>query len=141
MRVWVTGRTAEKRAAAETLGAQRAFDPSEKLPQPVDAVFEPVGAATWAHSMSSVKTGGTIVVCGVTSGSMPPLDLARIFIEQITIKGVYAGNLEEFRNLLTFVAAARIKPHVGHVLPMEKAAEGLRLMQEGSFAGKIVLTR
>jgi NADPH:quinone reductase-like Zn-dependent oxidoreductase len=141
MRVWATGRTAEKRVIAEKLGAQRTFAPSEPLPGKVDAVFEPIGAATWAHSMASVKTGGTIVVCGVTSGSMPPLDLVRVFVEQITIKGVYAGTREEFSNLLAFIQSAGIKPHVGHVLPMKSAIEAFDLMQKGTFAGKIVLTR
>jgi len=141
MRVWATGRTAEKRIIAEKLGAQRTFVPGEPLPGKVDAVFEPVGAATWAHSMASVKAGGTIVVCGVTSGSMPPLDLVRVFVEQINIKGVYAGTREEFSNLLAFIQSAGIKPHVGHVLPMKSAIEAFDLMQKGTFTGKIVLTR
>jgi NADPH:quinone reductase-like Zn-dependent oxidoreductase len=141
MSVWATGRTAQKRAIAEKLGAQRTFVSGEVLPGPVDAVFEPVGAATWAHSMASVKTGGTIIVCGMTSGSMPALDLARVFIEQITIKGVYAGTLDEFRNLLTFVVGAGIEPHVGHILPLKDAAKAFELLRSGNFAGKIVLTR
>jgi NADPH:quinone reductase-like Zn-dependent oxidoreductase len=141
MRVWATGRTAEKRGIAEKLGAERTFAAGEVLPEPVDAVFEPVGAATWAHSMASVKTGGTIVVCGLASGTMPPLDLARLFIEQITIKGVYAGTLDEFRNLLAFIGAAGIEPHVGHVLPMQDALEAFRMLRGGNFSGKIVLKR
>jgi NADPH:quinone reductase-like Zn-dependent oxidoreductase len=141
MSVWVTGRTAEKRRIAEKLGAERTFAAGEALPAAVDAVFEPVGAATWSHSMAAVKTGGTIVVCGLASGSMPALDLARLFIEQITIKGVYAGTLDEFRNLLAFIAAAGIEPHVGHVLPMRDAMQAFRMLQGGDFCGKIVLRR
>jgi D-arabinose 1-dehydrogenase-like Zn-dependent alcohol dehydrogenase len=91
--------------------------------------------------MAAVKTGGTIVVCGVSSGSQPPLDLARIFIEQITIKGVYAGTLEEFRDMLAFIQTAGIEPHIGHILPMSEAAEGLALMTSGRMKGKIVLQR
>jgi D-arabinose 1-dehydrogenase-like Zn-dependent alcohol dehydrogenase len=141
MRVWATGRTAEKRKVAEQLGARQTFAHGTAIPYPADAVFEPVGALTWQHSMQSVKTGGTIVVCGMTSGSMPPLDLARVFIEQLTIKGVYAGTLQEFQNLLSFVAEAGIKPHVGHILSMSDAAEAFGLLQAGRYTGKIVLTR
>ena len=140
MKVWATGRTAQKRSIAQKLGAERTFAPGEALPTPVDAVFEPVGAATWAHSMVSVKTGGTIVVCGLASGSMPPLDLARLFIEQITIKGNYAGTLDEFRALLAFIGAAKIEPYVGHVMPMRDAANAFGMLQSGDFSGKIVLT-
>src|SRR6266481_7712158 len=38
MRVWTTGRTAQKRAIAEKLGAQRTFASGDALPKPVDAV-------------------------------------------------------------------------------------------------------
>ena len=38
-RVWVTGRTEEKRALAESLGAHATFEPGARLPERVDAVF------------------------------------------------------------------------------------------------------
>lgn len=141
MRVWATVRKKEKRDLAIALGAHDVFLDGTPLPERVDAVFEPVGAATWAHSMASVNTGGTIVVCGVASGSQPPLDLARIFIEQITIKGVYAGTLDEFRDMLSFIRTAGIRPHIGHQMAMSDAGQGLALMMSGGMTGKIVLTR
>ena len=65
LQVWVTGRTEEKRALAAKLGAHATFPNGERLPERVDAVFETVGDATWAHSMRSLKPGGIIVVSGV----------------------------------------------------------------------------
>ena len=38
-RVWVTGRSEEKRALATGLGAHQAFEPGARLPERVDAVF------------------------------------------------------------------------------------------------------
>ena len=141
MRVWVAGRGEDKLATARELGAHRTFASNEPLSESVDAVFDPVGAATWAHSLASVCAGGTIVVCGIPSGNHPPLDIARVFIDQITIKGVYAGTLDEFHDMLNFITSAGITPHVGHVFPMDQAAEGIRMMAEGRMAGKIVLMR
>src|SRR5215218_5632870 len=46
MRVWVTGRSEEKRALAEKLGAHATFASGERLPTRVDAAFETVGEAT-----------------------------------------------------------------------------------------------
>src|SRR5689334_13035669 len=40
MRVWVTGRTEDKRELACSLGAHQAFEPGARLPERVDAVFE-----------------------------------------------------------------------------------------------------
>ena len=57
MTVWVTGRSDDKRALAERLGAHETFATGERLPDRVDAVFETVGEATWAHSMRSVPAG------------------------------------------------------------------------------------
>ena len=53
------------------IGADRAFASGERLPERVDAVMETVGAATWSHSVNSLKPGGTIVICGATSGDAP----------------------------------------------------------------------
>jgi D-arabinose 1-dehydrogenase-like Zn-dependent alcohol dehydrogenase len=64
-----------------------------------------------------------------------------VFIEQITITGSFDGTLDEFYALLDFVADARLVPYIGQVLPMERVAEGLRVMLEGRLAGKIVLAR
>ena len=66
LRVWVTSRDAEKRVWAEQVGADRAFDQGERLPERVDAVIETVGEATWDHSLKSLRPGGTVVVSGAT---------------------------------------------------------------------------
>ena len=58
LRVWATSRSEEKRARALALGADAAFEPGARLPERVDAVAETVGAATWDHSLKSLKPGG-----------------------------------------------------------------------------------
>jgi NADPH:quinone reductase-like Zn-dependent oxidoreductase len=71
MQVWVTGRTDAKRAVAERLGADATFPSGARLPARVDAVFETVGEATWAHSMRALKPGGTVVVSGADERPEP----------------------------------------------------------------------
>jgi NADPH:quinone reductase-like Zn-dependent oxidoreductase len=141
MRVWVTGRTEEKRAVAEKLGAHATFPSGERLPERVDAVFETVGDATWSHSMRSLKPGGAIVVCGSTSGPNPGADLQRLFFLQLRVIGSTMGTRDELSDLLSFVVEAGIKPEIGLELPMDQADEGFRAMNEGETSGKIVLTR
>jgi len=141
MRVWVTGRTDEKRALAEKLGAHATFLSGERLPGKVDAVFETVGDATWSHSMRALRPGGVIVVSGSTSGPNPGADLQRLFFLQLRVVGSTMGTRDELADLLTFVANAGIVPEIGLELPMEKAADGFRAMVDGHTAGKIVFTR
>lgn len=141
MTVWVTGRSAEKRALAERLGAHATFDSGERLPARVDGVFETVGEATWSHSMRSLKPGGVLVVSGSTSGPNPSADLQRLFFLQMRVIGSTMGTRDELANLLAFVANSDIAPEIGLELPMERAEEGFRAMLDGETAGKIVFTR
>ena len=141
MRVWVTGRTEEKRAVAERLGAHATFPSGERLPERVDAVFETVGDATWSHSMRSLKPGGVIVVSGSTSGPNPGADLQRLFFLQLRVIGSTMGTRQELVDLLRFVENAGISPAIGLELPMDRAAEGFRAMLDGDTSGKIVFTR
>jgi NADPH:quinone reductase-like Zn-dependent oxidoreductase len=141
LRVWVTGRSEEKRALAERLGAHATFDSGQRLPEKVDGVFETVGEATWSHSMRALKPGGVIVCSGSTSGPNPPADLQRLFFLQLRVVGSTMGTLDELRDLLAFVDTAGIAPEVGLELPMEKARDGFQSMLDGETAGKIVFTR
>ncbi len=92
IRVWVTGRTEAKRAAALELGAHGAFEPGARLPERVDAVLETVGEATWDHSLKSLRPGGTVVVSGSTTGPNPPAALNRVFFLQLSRRRLDDGH-------------------------------------------------
>ncbi|SER65060.1 zinc-binding dehydrogenase [Actinokineospora terrae] len=141
MRVWVTGRTEQKRALAAELGAHQTFESGARLPERVDAVFETVGKATWQHSMRALKPGGVIVVSGSTSGPDPSADLQRLFFLQLRVVGSTMGTREELADLLRFCDLAGIRPRIGAELPLERAREGFEQMLAGDTAGKIVFTR
>ena len=139
LRVYATARTAAKQAAALELGAHEAFAAGARLPERVDAVMETVGEATWSHSLRSLKPGGRLVISGATSGPNPPADLSRIFFLQLQVVGSTMGTRAELTDLIAFLHATGVRPHVDRVLPLEKAAEGLAAMASGTLVGKIVL--
>lgn len=141
MRVWVTGRTPEKRALATSLGADEVFESGTRLPERVDGVFETVGKATWSHTIKSLKPGGTVVISGATSGDATAAELQRIFFLQLRVIGSTMGTREELANLLSFCQQANIHPTIGAELPLEEAETGFRTMLNGETAGKIVFTR
>ncbi|GAB3581073.1 zinc-binding dehydrogenase [Amycolatopsis endophytica] len=140
MTVFVTGRTEEKRALAENLGAHRVFPTGTKLPSRVDAVFESVGEATWGHSLRSLRPGGAVIVCGSTSGPNPAADLQRVFFLQLRVEGSTMGTRQELADLLAFVARSGIRPQIGLELPMRDAAAAIQAMEAGDTTGKMVLT-
>lgn len=139
MRVWACARTAAGRQRAELLGAARVFGTGARLPERVDAVFESVGAATWAHSMKSVRPGGTVVCCGATTGAAPSADLQRLFFLQISVVGSTMGTLEELTRLIAFCETAGVRPLVDATFPLGDGVAALAAVQAGS-AGKVVIT-
>jgi len=138
--VWVTGRSPEKLALAERLGAHGVFASGERLPAKVDVAFDSVGQATWAHSMRALRPGGAIICCGSTSGSAPSADLQRLFFLQLRVEGSTMGTRQELVDLLAFVDQAGIVPEVGMEVPIADAREGFKEMLASKTAGKIVLT-
>src|SRR5918998_1508688 len=141
MRVWVTGRTEEKRELARSLGAHQTFESGARLPERVDAVFETVGKATWSHSAKSLKPGGIIVCSGATSGDADRAELTRVFFLQLRVVGSTMGARDELRDLLSFLDISGVRPHIGAVLPMSEAKQGFKTMLNGDTAGKLVFTR
>ncbi|SDQ07765.1 zinc-binding dehydrogenase [Quadrisphaera sp. DSM 44207] len=140
LRVWVTSRDEAKRERALALGASAAFAAGERLPERVDAVLESVGHATWAHSLRALRPGGTVVVCGATSGDAPPAELTRVFFAQLRVVGSTMGSRVELDRLVRLCAATGVRPVIDSVLPLAQAAEGLRRLQRGDVFGKVVLT-
>ena len=140
MRVWVTGSSEEKRAIATDQGADATFEPGARLPERVDAVFETVGAATWSHSLKSLKPGGRVVVSGATSGDAGSAELLRIFFLQLSVIGSTMGTRDELADLLAYLTQKGIRPRIGAEVPLESARDGVEAMLHGRTSGKIVVT-
>ncbi|MEU3959176.1 zinc-binding dehydrogenase [Streptomyces buecherae] len=141
LRVYATSRDEAKRARAMELGAVAAVEPGARLPQRVDAVIETVGAATWSHSVKSLRPGGTLVISGATSGPSPKAaELNRIFFLELKVVGSTMGTKDELEGLLNFCAATGVRPVIDTVLPLDRAREGFAKMAEGDLFGKVVLT-
>jgi NADPH:quinone reductase-like Zn-dependent oxidoreductase len=139
-RVWATSRSAAKRERAVELGADQAFPSGTRLPERVDAVLETVGEATWAHSLRALKPGGTIVISGATSGSMPPADLSRVFFLQLSVVGSTMGTRDQLGRLLKFCEQTGVRPRIDRTLPLASAADGFAAMISGELFGKVVFT-
>ena len=137
-RIWVTGRSEEKRRRALELGADQAFEPGARLPERVDVVMETVGEATWAHSLRSLKPGGRIVISGATSGQAPSAELQRVFFLQLSVAGSTMGSRDEFARLLRFCEQTGARPVIGATMPLSQARDGFAAMDSGDLFGKIV---
>ena len=141
LRMWATSRDAAKGERALEIGADRVFASGERLPERVDAVMETVGAATWSHSINSLKPGGAIVISGATSGDAPSkAELTKIFFKELRVLGSTMGGLDELSRLVQFVETAGITPVIDTVLPLAEARQGFERMIDGDVFGKVVFT-
>jgi NADPH:quinone reductase-like Zn-dependent oxidoreductase len=140
IRVWVTSRDERKREEALSLGADRAFESGERLPERVDAVMETIGKATWSHSIRSLKPGGTLVVSGATTGDAPPAELSRVFFLQLSVVGSTMGTRDELERLIQMCVDRGVRPAIDATFPLRECRPGFEAMLGGNVHGKIIFT-
>jgi NADPH:quinone reductase-like Zn-dependent oxidoreductase len=148
-RVITTAGNEEKLAKAKALGADYGIDHykqkiSEEVrkitnKEGVDIVFEHVGAATWDESMKSLKTAGTLVTCGATTGPGVSVDLRHLFARQLRLLGSYMGTMGELHEVLGHVFAGRLKPVVDRAFPLTELRAAHEYLEKSQMFGKVIV--
>ena len=105
----------------------------------VDIVVEHVGSATWDESLRSLKTAGTLVTCGATTGPNVAIDLRHLFARQLRLLGSYMGTMNELHEVLSHVFAGRLKPVVDRTFPLSDIRAAHEYMEKSQMFGKIML--
>jgi len=105
----------------------------------VDVVVNFTGGDTWVPSLRCLKRGGKLLTCGATAGYDPKEDLRYVWSFEIEIKGSNSFYDDNLSALMELIQQGKIKPVVDKVLPLEQAAEGLRLIQDREIFGKVVV--
>lgn len=106
----------------------------------VDVVVNFTGGDTWVPSLRCLKRGGKLLVCGATAGHDPKEDLRYIWSFELQVIGSNSFYDENLKALLDLVAEGSLKPAIHATLPLEEAAEGLRLIRDREVIGKVVVT-
>lgn len=105
----------------------------------VDVVIDHVGAATWPASIASLRVGGRMNVCGMTSGNEAVVPVRAFYTKQLTMAGALLGTKAQLAQLVKFVVAKRIEPVIDSVMPLSEAAAAHERMERGLHAGKMLL--
>ena len=106
----------------------------------VDVVINFTGGETWQPSLKCLKRGGKLLVCGATAGHDPKEDLRYIWSFELQIIGSNSFYDENLVALMQMIAAGSMRPVIDTVVPLEQAADGLRLIAERKVIGKVVVT-
>ncbi len=148
-RVITTAGNEAKLEKARALGAdygidhykQKISDEVRKITnkEGVDIVVEHVGAATWEESVKSLKTAGTLVTCGATTGPSVGIDLRHLFARQLSLLGSYMGTMGELHEVLKHVFAGRLKPVVDRTFPLSEIRAAHEYLEKSQMFGKVVV--
>jgi NADPH:quinone reductase-like Zn-dependent oxidoreductase len=106
----------------------------------VDVVINFTGGDTWHPSLRCLKRGGKLLVCGATAGYDPKEDLRYVWSFELKIIGSNSFYDENLKDLMDMIAQGRMRPLIDKVLPLDEAAEGLRLIRDREVIGKVVVT-
>ncbi|PGH08713.1 hypothetical protein AJ79_05904 [Helicocarpus griseus UAMH5409] len=152
--VVVTSSSEEKLKLAMELGAKAGVNYKEAgwekkalslLPpgkKNYDAIIDGAGGDSIEKGVKLLKAGGVLSVYGMTvSPSMPFITPA--FLKNIDVRGSTMGSRKEFKDMVDFVKAEKIKPIISRVvqgIDNIKAIDGLfDDMKQGSQFGKLVI--
>jgi alcohol dehydrogenase len=106
----------------------------------VDVVVNFTGGDTWQPSLKCLKRGGKLLVCGATAGHDPKEDLRYVWSFELQIIGSNSFYDENLVALMEMIDARTLKPVIDKVVPLEEAADGLRLIADRKVIGKVVVT-
>jgi threonine dehydrogenase-like Zn-dependent dehydrogenase len=125
VRVWLRGHHKKRLEIVRKLGVLG--DPGGDFPLVVECSGDPHG---FTHSMRRVEPRGTLVL-KTTCQQSPPTDLTPLVVNEITVVGSRCGPIEEALKWIprrdVYETLSNIR---GHVLPLERGVEALRLAQE-----------
>jgi NADPH2:quinone reductase len=158
-RVIATASSEEKRATARRLGAAVALDSSrpDELAAAVreasdgrgaDVVVDGVGGPLFAPSLDALAFNGRYVITGSASQSPAQLDARRLLVRGQSVCGFILARVvereqdEPGRTLLELCELVRVGSltPIVETMPLERAAEAHRRLDERRVTGKIVLT-
>ena len=105
----------------------------------VDVVVNFTGGETWVPSMKALKRGGRMLTCGATAGFDPKTDIRYIWTFELKILGSNSWTVEGLKEMMADIAAGRLDPPIDVELPLEDAAEGVRMLEDREVFGKIVV--
>jgi NADPH:quinone reductase-like Zn-dependent oxidoreductase len=146
--VFVTSGTGEKIERAKQLGAAagvnyKSQDWAEQLQHLAggfDVIIDSALGDGFAKLLDICNPGARIVFFGGTAGNIPELNGRKIFWKQLQILGTTMGTADEFNAMTNFVNEHQIIPIIDEVFPLADAEKAIRIMENSTQFGKIVLS-
>ncbi|MWD29546.1 zinc-binding dehydrogenase [Aquicoccus sp. SCR17] len=153
--VVAVARGRDKLEVAQRAGADHLIDATEtdlrsaiKDLGGADVVYDPVGGDQFTAAFRACNPEARVLTIGFASGEVPQIKANHLLVKNITVHGFYWGAYKSFRpqviadsyrRLFDWYGAGRLRPHVSHVLPLDRVSEGLELLRSRKSTGKVVI--
>lgn len=114
----------------------------------VDVCVENVGGKLFASMARLMRWNGRLMPIGFAGGEIPSVPMNLPLLKNYSIVGVFSGAWSEkfpeesaraSDKIMTWISEGRLRPHVGSILPLERAADAMRAIVERTAQGRIVL--
>jgi NADPH:quinone reductase-like Zn-dependent oxidoreductase len=106
----------------------------------VNVVFENIGdPELFPKAFAALTRRGRLVTAGGHGGGIVPLDVNKLYLNQITVMGITGERPESARQALEMAAAGRFKALIDRVLPLSQAALAHELVEGRGGLGKVIL--
>jgi len=114
-----------------------------------DVVYDPVGGDLFKQAMRACNPEARLIPLGFASGDIPQIPANILLVKNLSVLGVYWGAYSKFRpevllnsgqKLIEWYLDGKLKPHVSHEVPLERASEAHDLLIQRKATGKVVVT-
>lgn len=157
--VYTTAGSADKCAACERLGAERAINYREEdfvevlkqatAKKGIDVILDMVGGDYIQRNIKAAASDGRIVNIAFLNGSKAEVDFMMVMLKRLTLTGstlrirptadkaAIASALR--KTVWPLIEAGKVKPQLFKTFPLAQASEAHALMETSTHIGKIVL--
>lgn len=113
-----------------------------------DVIYDPVGGIYAEPAFRSIAWRGRYLVIGFANGEIPKLPLNLPLLKGASLVGVFWGefakrepkaNLAAMRELMTWMAEGKIKPHISGRYALAETPRALNDMAARKVTGKVVI--
>lgn len=118
-----------------------------------DVILDIMGASYLQRNLSALAADGRLVIIGLQGGLTAELNIGALIARRLSVIGTAlrgrpvggphgkAAIVEQVvASVWPMIAAGRVRPVIGAILPMQQAGEAHRLLASGQTSGKILLT-
>ena len=113
-----------------------------------DVIFDPVGGDVFDESVRCIAWGGHLLVIGFASGRIPTIGANMPLIKGFSVVGVRAGEYgrrdpkkgaENIAAIDRWLAEGKVSPHVCKTFTLDRAVDAMRMIQNRTVVGRVVL--